>query len=157
VTLSRFTKKISGANFGLFGYAGSQNFEVHQDEHAEEVHAEEVHADEVHADETLEEPGEEEHASPSVRDGFYRVGFDIDANIGRLNVFGLGLYGRNSNPGPDRGLGSGSYYGGFLGADFSVTERLILSTGFDAVRFRDSEPPHDEHAEAEQHEDRSGA
>ena len=45
---SRFTKTISGANFGLFGYAGSQNFEVHQDERAEEVNNEEVHADRVH-------------------------------------------------------------------------------------------------------------
>ena len=154
---SRFTKKISGTNFGLFGYAGSQNFEVHQDEQAEEVHAEEVHADEVHADETLEEPGEEEHASPSVRDGFYRVGFDIDANIGRLNVFGLGLYGRNSNPGPDQSLGSRSYYGGFVGADFSVTERLILSARYDAVRFRNNEQPHDEHAEQEQQEEAAPA
>ena len=34
-----------------------------------------------------------------------------------------------------------------MGADFSVTERLILSTRFDAVRFRDNEQPLDEHAE----------
>jgi len=149
---SRFTKKISGTNSGLFGYAGSQNFQVHQDEHAEEEQAEEGNAEEAH-----EGHGKEEHVSLSVHDGLHRVGFDIDANIGRLNVFGLGLYGRNSNPGPDPGLGSRSYYGGFVGADFSVTERLILSTRFDAVRFRDHELAHDEHAEQENHEEAAPA
>ena len=154
---SRFTKTISGANFGLFGYAGSQDFQVHQEEHAEEEHAAEEHAAEEHAEEAHEDQGEEEHGSLSVRDRLYRVGFDIDANIGRLNVFGLGLYGRNSNPGPDQSLGSRSYYGGFVGADFSVTERLILSTRFDAVRFRDNEQPHDEHAEPEHQEEAAPA
>jgi len=149
---SRFTRTMSGANFGLFGYAGSQDFHVHQDEHAEEEHAEEEHAEQ-----TPEEHGEKEPASLSVTDRLYRVGFDIDANIGRLNVFGLGLYGRNSNPGPDQSLGSRSYYGGFVGADISVTERLIVSTRFDAVRFRDNGQPHDEHAEQEQHEEAAPA
>ena len=146
---SRFTKTISGANFGLFGYAGSQDFQVHQDEHAEEEHAEEEHAEEEHVEETHDELGAEEPTSLSVHDRLYRVGFDIDADIGRLNVFGLGLYGRNSNPGPDQSLGSRSYYGGFVGANVSATERLILSARFDAVRFRDNEQPHDEHAEQE--------
>jgi hypothetical protein len=147
---SRFTRTIPGASFGLFGYAGSQDFPAHQDEDVEEKHAEEEHAEEAD-----EEHGEEEHASLSVNDRLYRVGFDIDANIGRLNVVGLGLYGRNSNPGPDQSLGSRSYYGGFVGADFSATERLILSTRFDTVRFRDNEQPHDEHAEQE-HDEEAG-
>ena len=149
---SRFTKTMSGVNFGLFGYTGSQDFQVHQDEHAEEEQAEEEHAEETH-----DEHGAEEPTSLSVHDRLYRVGFDIDADIGRLNVFGLGLYGRNSNPGPDQSLGSRSYYGGFVGADFSVTERLILSTRFDAVRFRDNEQPHDEHAEPEHQEEAAPA
>jgi len=145
---SRFTRTIPGASFGLFGYAGSQDFQVHQEEHAEVEHAEEEPTEEGH-----DEHGEEEPSSLNVTDRLYRIGFDIDANIGRLNLFGLGLYGRNSNPGPDQSLGSRSYYGGFLGADFSVTERLILSTRLDAVRFRDIEPPHDEQSEPENHEE----
>ena len=44
-----------------------------------------------------------------------------------------------------------------MGADFSVTERLILSARYDAVRFRDNERPHDEHAEPEHQEEAAPA
>lgn len=142
----RFTKNLSGTNVGFFGYAGSQDFAEAHDDHAEE----EDHAEEA------EYAEEEEHAEEGdghmVSDRFYRVGFDVDANIGSLNVFALGLYGRDSNPGGDVDMGSRSYYGGFIGVDLSVSERLILSARYDGVRFGDA-MVQDEHEEEEEHQE----
>lgn len=80
-------------------------------------------------------------------DRLWRVGIDVDAYVGPVNVIAMWLYGRNSNPGAAEVAEAQSYYGGFFGADLSVFERLVLSARYDGVRFRGGEVHHEEGAE----------
>jgi hypothetical protein len=91
----------------------------------------------------------------TVGDNYFRLGFDFDLNVTPMfNIYGLGLYGRNSNPlGLEIGA-SGHYYGGFLGIDYCPTERFMLTWRYDAVRFGSlPEMAHEEHAEEGEHVD----
>ncbi len=111
----RFTKVLPNAAFGVFGFVGSQDLpEAGAHAHEGEGEAEEL------------------------TDRMFRVGIELDANVNSWNIYALGLYGRNGNPmAMDDGTAE-SYYGGFIGADLSVGERLVLSSRYDAVRFNTS-------------------
>jgi hypothetical protein len=102
----RFTKTFANLSFGTFGYVGSQ-----------EIHEEAAVGELVSTDQ------------------FFRLGLDLEADIGPFNVYALGIYGRNSNPSATPGVGAQSYFGGFVGADLSVTERFIVSARYDGVEF----------------------
>ncbi len=119
----RVSTTVSKVMLGAFTYVGSNDILMemaeHEDEHMEEEH------------------GAEEAAAPmKMNNNFFRFGMDFDARLtSKVNLFGLTLYGRDSNPLALELANSGNYYGGFLGLDYSPFERLLLSTRFDIVRF----------------------
>ncbi len=129
----RVTKTFPTMSVGAFGFVGSQDMVAQPAEEADG-----------------HDHGAEEHAEalPSFTDRLVRVGVDVEANVGSLNIMALGLYGRNSNPEPVADAAARSYYGGFIGADFAVAERLVVSARYDGVRFRG---PHDLHEEEAAH------
>lgn len=115
-------------------------------------------------DEHAEEGGHEDgHASEpaTVNDNFLRLGADFDLNVAPMfNIYGLALYGRDSNPLGMATSTSGNYYGGFLGLNYNPTERFMISMRYDAVRFGDLPGMqgmpgmgHDEQAEEGGHEE----
>lgn len=143
-----FTKVFGrlGTTFGktmlsAFAYLGSNNIPAAADPDADP-----------------EEGGHElGHASEpaTVTDNFLRLGADFDLNVTPMfNIYGLALYGRDSNPLGMATSTSGNYYGGFLGLNYNPTERFMISMRYDGVRFGDlPEMGHDEHAEEGGHEE----
>ena len=140
----RVSTTVSKVMLGAFTYVGSGNILMAMDEHNEDQgdeHVEDPPAD--HGDEHGEEFAEE---LMKMDNNFYRIGMDFDTYLtSKFNLFGLALYGRDSNPLGLAQAASGNYYGGFLGLDYSPSERLMLSTRFDFVRFGDL--PAEEHAD----------
>ena len=132
----RISTTVSNVMIGAYTYVGSRDIAMAMDEHGDE-HTEE--AEVGHGDEHAE-------ALMTTGNNFYRLGLDFDANVTpSINIFALALYGRDSNPlGLERSV-SGNYYGGFIGADYSPNERLLLSARFDLVRFGNL--PAEEHSE----------
>lgn len=117
----RIGTTIANTMVGAFTYVGSQNLPMLMEEHTEEG---EAPADE-HTEELM-----------TVDNNFYRLGFDFDMNITPMfNIYGLALYGRDSNPLGLQVANSGNYYGGFIGMDYCPNERLMFQWRFDVVRF----------------------
>jgi hypothetical protein len=128
----RVSTTVSKVMLGAFTYVGSGNILMAMDEHNEDQ-----------GDEQGEEFAEE---LMKMDNNFYRLGMDFDTYLtSKFNLFGLALYGRDSNPLGLAQAASGNYYGGFLGLDYSPSERLMLSTRFDFVRFGGL--PAEEHAD----------
>ncbi len=67
-----------------------------------------------------------------IEDDLLRLGADADVRAGKLNLYGLVLYGRNSNSfGADL---SHSFTGGFVQGDFDVRDDVQLTLRVNAVR-----------------------
>jgi hypothetical protein len=80
-------------------------------------------------------------ASPGIvaEDDMLRLGADADVRAGKLNVYGLVMYGRNSDSfGTDV---SHSFTGGFVQGDFDLRDDLQLTLRVNAVRAPLSEAP----------------
>jgi hypothetical protein len=114
----RFTKTYPNISFGTFAFVGRQDI--------------------------LPEMA----GDPVVTDRLVRFGVDVDANVGPLNIYATGIYGRNSNPSETAGAAAASYFGGFIGTDVSIAERLVLSARYDGVEFSAVEEVGDGHAHA---------
>jgi hypothetical protein len=65
------------------------------------------------------------------KDSLFRIGLDANAWIQRLNLYGVYMYGRNSN---SEGNGeSRSFNGGFAQADYHLNDALALTLRFNLV------------------------
>lgn len=122
------TTVVKNTMVGAFTYIGSLDLPMamETDGHGE-----------GHGDEHGEEPGTEHSDESSTTDNnFFRVGMDFDMVLSpKINLYGLALYGKDSNPAGLEIADSGNFYGGFLGLDFTPNERFMLSWRYDAVRF----------------------
>ncbi|MFQ5637568.1 MAG: hypothetical protein ACE5IR_06185 [bacterium] len=147
---ARVGTTVGSTMFGAFTYLGSKDLpmSMQMDGHADEG--------DHHAEEGDMPADEHTDAVMTVGNNYLRVGLDFDLNVTPMfNIYGLGLYGRDSNPlGLEMGA-SGHYYGGFLGMDYSPTERFMITWRYDAVRFGNLPAmAHDEHAdEGDAHSD----
>src|SRR6202008_1516124 len=70
---------------------------------------------------------------PDWKNDIVRVGLDGNVWAQRLNVYGVGMYGRNSNaiatPQQPAGTGESQHFtGGFLQADFHATDNFALTS-----------------------------
>ncbi|RMF62763.1 MAG: hypothetical protein D6743_11750 [Calditrichaeota bacterium] len=123
---------------GAFTYVGAKDLAM--------AHHHEEGAAADSADAGMEE-------SMFVGNNFYRVGVDFDSNVSpEINVYGLAMYARDSNPLAQEVASAGRFYGGFLGIDYTPSERVVFSWRYDMVRFNDfllaSNSEHaDEHAD----------
>lgn len=131
---ARLAIRVSNSMIGAFGYFGSNEVMPEEEEHG--------HGDE-HAEEGTHEDGDahmEEGLSAEIAimdNNFYRLGVDIDIPVtSMLNISGLVLYGRDSNPLALETAQNGSFYGGFVGLAYCPTDRLMLQWRYDMVRFR---------------------
>ncbi|MFQ5707847.1 MAG: hypothetical protein ACE5HO_10385 [bacterium] len=133
----RIGTSLANTMVGAFTYVGSQNLAMAVHDHADEV--------------ATGPDGGRADALMTVDNNFFRIGLDFDSNISTLfNVYGLVLYGRDSNPLALQTAAIGRYYGGFLGVDYVPSEKVMFSWRFDAVRFNDLPAAgHDEHAGGE--------
>jgi hypothetical protein len=77
-------------------------------------------------------------APPVWQDHLLRLGMDASVWLARLNVYGLGMYGRNDNSvadfaHPDGTEASASFKGGFLQADWHARDHLAVTLRLDVV------------------------
>jgi hypothetical protein len=80
-------------------------------------------------------------SSPSIvwQDNLVRLGVDASVWLQRLNIYGVGMYGRNDNPvatpaSPDGTDESSSFSGGFLQADWHTRDTLVLTARVNLVQ-----------------------
>lgn len=76
--------------------------------------------------------------SPDWKDDILRVGVDASLWVARLNVYGVGMYGRNSNafatPAQPAGTDDPSHFsGGFVQADYQARDNLALTARVNVV------------------------
>ena len=72
------------------------------------------------------------------KNSFQRYGLDADVWLGKLNLYGVYMHGRDSNPYASAARPTGTniaqtFDGGFLQADYHLLTRLILTARFNAV------------------------
>jgi hypothetical protein len=72
------------------------------------------------------------------KDDLLRVGADADLRLAKLNLYGVVMYGRNSNPVASPSEPSGThdpldYTGGFVQGDYSVRDDVQVTLRFNAV------------------------
>lgn len=75
---------------------------------------------------------------PAWKNNLVRVGGDLDVWVGRLNLYGVGMYGSNDNAiaTPSQPAGTNqetSFGGGFLQADLHARDNLALTLRFNVV------------------------
>jgi hypothetical protein len=74
-----------------------------------------------------------------IEDDLLRLGVDADVRAGKLNVYGLAMYGRNSDAfGVDLAQ---TFTGGFVQGDFDVRDDVQLTLRVNAVRAPTSQAP----------------